>query len=371
MLSVAWKNLWQEKTRFFVSVGGVAASIFLVFLLLGILNGAIEGIVAYPKNMTADLFVMQEGTSNMHMASSNVPATAKSRIKNITGVKDTRGILYLGNTFKTPGGKRMFAYFVGVEPSDVDLAGPWRMAKGSRSPRRNEVIIDEITANKYFLTLGDTIELLDEDFKIIGVSKETFAMANILGFIEKAKLAKLSQKEGLESYIMVWLEPGADRDRIRQTILEKIDDVNVLTREELVASDKKMGRQMSIDLMMVIVGIALVISLLVVSLTIYMATLDRVREYGILKAVGAGNAAVYRVVIFQSFLSSVIGFLLAIPLAHIAFAVIRKTVPEATGFISFGDTFILFVLILLVSAGAAILPVRQISRIDPIIVFNQ
>jgi len=363
--------LWQEKTRFFVSVGGVTASVFLVFILLGILNGAIDGIVAYPQNMTADLFVMQEGTSNMHMASSNVPGTVKSRIKNIDGVKDSRGILYLGNTFKTPNGKRIFAYFVGMDSYDVEEVGPWSMSEGSIDPRQNEIIIDEITANKYFLTLGDTIELLDEDFKIIGISKETFAMANILGFMEKAKLAQLSEKKGLDSYVMVWLDSDADAEKVKQAIFDKVRDVNVLTREEIITSDKQMARQMSIDLMMVIVSIALVVSLLVVSLTIYTATIDRSREYGILKAVGASNAKVYQIVIFQSFLSSVSGFLLAIPITYIAFAIIKNTVPEATGFISMNDTVILFVLMIFVSIGAAILPVRQISRINPIIVFNE
>jgi putative ABC transport system permease protein len=127
---------------------------------------------------------------------------------------------------------------------------------------------------------------------------------------------------------------------------------------------------MSTDVITIMNLIGFLIGLAVMALTVYTSTLSRRREYGLLKALGARNADLYRTVLAQAILSVILGFLFGLILTLMLTIVIPI----------FGSNLVLEVsrisllkvgsVSLLIAAISAMIPIRQIARLDPAMVFR-
>jgi putative ABC transport system permease protein len=112
----------------------------------------------------------------------------------------------------------------------------------------------------------------------------------------------------------------------------------------------------------------LVVGVVVVAQTIYATTIDHLREYGTLKAMGASNSYIYRVIIKQALISAAIGYglgmavsVLVVRMSSSGGAAIRLTWEMAAG---------MLVLTFLMCAGASIVSINKVTRIDPAMVFK-
>jgi putative ABC transport system permease protein len=118
-------------------------------------------------------------------------------------------------------------------------------------------------------------------------------------------------------------------------------------------------------------AIGFAVGLAVIALTVYIATLSRKREYGLLKALGARSRVLYGVVLAQAGLSVALGFL-----AALTFTAVLAIVVPAMGLplsLSIEPAAVLNVaLVAAAIAGlSSLLPVRQVANIDPAIVFKK
>ena len=118
------------------------------------------------------------------------------------------------------------------------------------------------------------------------------------------------------------------------------------------------------------VEIGFVVGGAVVALTTYTATVERAREFGVLKAVGASAGFLYRIVVHQSLIVGVLGSLLGIAAAAAGARLIKREVPEFITVLRLTDVIGVFVVALLMAVAASFVPVQRINRIDPAVVFR-
>lgn len=352
-------------------MGTVAAVVFLVLTLQGILNGMIAGTTSYIDHLTADVVVMQEGVSNMHMASSLIPALMVSQISGMAEVEKAKGVLYMPGLIKLPSGKKVWGYFGGIEPGDTDV-GPWELPMGRNITRGSEVVIDRSILHLYRLKIGDEVEYLDKKLTIVGMAQDTGPLINPIIFIPKDKLASLTKTRGLVSYIFVWPEQGTNSQALISKITEKFgdDDVNVMLKSALSMSDHRMIRKMSADLVQMIVGITFLVGLVVVVLMLYTLTLSKIRDYGIIKAVGGSNFQLMLSALWQGLILSLAGLVIGIGLALGIFPLLESFSPGIGAFMTFSDIITALIAVIVIGAAAAVLPILKIRNIDPLLVFK-
>jgi putative ABC transport system permease protein len=113
-----------------------------------------------------------------------------------------------------------------------------------------------------------------------------------------------------------------------------------------------------------------VVGLSVAGLTIYTATVEKSREYGILKAEGFTIRFLYRVVIEQSLVTSALGFVLGVSLIIFIAAFAQGLVPQFVVFVRWQDIPGITGATLLMALIAAFIPVRRLAQIDPVTVFK-
>jgi hypothetical protein len=103
MLNWSLKTILAEPMRLIVSALAVAFSFILVIFFSAVFEGESDQMVAYLKKMEADVWVMQKGVSNMHMASSMVWDWKADKVAKVPGVLEVSAILYLNGPVKIGG----------------------------------------------------------------------------------------------------------------------------------------------------------------------------------------------------------------------------------------------------------------------------
>lgn len=175
---------------------------------------------------------------------------------------------------------------------------------------------------------------------------------------------------GLVNFLVLELEPGTSVESVAAAARAAIPRSDVHTGADFAAGFADLVSAGFLAAVGVLVGIGLVVGGAVVALTTYTATVERAREYGVLKAVGASPGFLYRVVLQQSVTVGILGSLLGTAAAIVATRVIESEVPEFITELRAADVLLVLAVALLMAALAAVVPVRRINRIDPGIVFR-
>ena len=369
MTRLAIRNLFQSKTRLVISVGGVALALLLILTLDAIFAGVERQVTAYIDQSGADVIVSQSGVRTMHMAASSLPAESVEEVESLPGVESVTPILYVTNVVSA-GEERNLAYIIGL-PRAAKAGGPWEVALGSKEPGPGEAIMDRGVAEKSGVGLKDTVEILGQKFEIVGLSRGTASFVNSVAFISMEDFARLRASPGVVSYLMVRLEDGQSPEAMAQRIERQLGNVTAQTRDEFTRQERKVIKDMSTDVIAIMNLVGLLIGLAVMALTVYTATLARRAEYGVLKALGARGSQLVHSVVAQALLSVALGFLLGLAFTVALGIVIPRVVPNLSLLVRWESLLKVGSASLLIAAVSAILPIRQIARLDPAMVFRR
>ena len=367
---VRWtiKNLIREPGSTVASVIGMALSLLLVMVVEGLFAGESDRIVAYLQRAGADIWVMQAGVSNMHMATSLIRGDIERTVAAVPGVSSATPILYESGILGA-GGRDWFSYIVGLQPN-AKRGGPWAMVVGRERPGVGETVIPDVVARKAEVRLGDAVTVLGHPLTVVGISAGTYSMANSITFVSSVDLAEWLSSGTATSYLLVSLAPGVSAVAMSDRLHRIIPDVNVLSREALVENDHGLAMEMGVEIIRVMTWVGALVAALVVGFTIYAATIRQGRELGIAKALGVSNGALYGGVLVQALVVSSLGCGVAIILAFILRPIVEHFVPEVALLYPWPG----FVRIVIATAAIAVVtsfvPARRLAGLDPAIAFR-
>jgi len=369
MTRLALRNLFQSRARLAISVGGVALALMLILALDAVVGWIEARVTAYIDTSGADVWVAQEGVRNMHMASSSFSSSLASGVARVDGVESVTPILYLTNVVEA-GPERALAYIIGL-PDRARAGAPSVIRSGRANPGRGGAVIDQGVAEASGIGLGDTVEILGEEFGVVGLSAGTASLTNSIAFISSTDFAGRLANSRVTSFLLVRLVPGASPEEVARRIETQVRGVTAQTREEFAAQERKVVRDMSTDLMAIMNLVGFLIGLAVMSLTVYTATLGRRAEFGVLKALGARNRDLYLTVGVQALVSVAMGLAVGL-IFTLALAEIMPRLSSNLGLLVRVEALAKAGVAALLFAGAsALLPIRQIRGLDPALVFRR
>ena len=368
MIRLAFRNLFQNKVRLVISVGGVALALLLILSLDAVFTGVERQITAYIERSGADIWVSQEDVLNMHMASSTLPDSVIRKVSNVRGVASVTPIMYLTNNV-IAGEERNLAYIIGL-PEKAELGAPWEISSGRSLPEKGEVIIDRNVAEKSGIGLGGNVEILGEEFEVIGLSEGTASLVNSVAFISIDDFEEMRGSYGTMSFLLVKVLQGESPEVVASLIQNRVRDVTAQSRNTFAAQERKVVKDMSTDVITIMNLIGFLIGLAVMALTVYTSTLSRRREYGMLKALGARNKDLYRTVLAQAILSVLLGFLFGLVLTLLLTALVPLAGANLLLEISLTSLLKVGSVSFIIAMISAIIPIRQIAGLDPAMVFR-
>jgi putative ABC transport system permease protein len=365
---IARRNLFESKARVFVSTGGVALAMLLVLALDGVFAGAMRGVTAYIDATPFDVIVSQEGVRNLHMTSSQFPLYEVDRLRSVPGVAEADPILFT-TAFLVTGDRRSLVYLIGYQPGK--LGGP---ASGGSAPETlgtGEIVIDAQIAGEMGLRVGDTVSVVGRDFTIAGFVSGTVSVTNSVAYIRFDDFQAAAGLVGTASFGLIRVRPGIDPASVEPRVQQRVSDLTVQTKAEFANSERRIISDMSTDILRVMSLVGFLIGLAVVGLTVYTSTLAKLKEYGVLKALGASGSRLFGIVLGQAVMSAALGLAVAVAaavgasaalsLAHAGLRIVIET--SSVGRVALASTAIA----LLASAA----PIVRVWRIEPADVFRR
>ena len=368
MIRLAFRNLFQNKTRLVISVGGVALALLLMLSLDAIFTGVERQVTAYIEHSGADVWVSQADVRNMHMASSSLPDSIARKVEYVPGVDSVTPILYLTNNVVS-GEERSLAYIIGL-PENAEFGGPWSISSGQGLPGEGETILDRNIAEKSGIGLGDEVEILGREFEVTGLSEGTSSPVNSVAFISKDDFEEMRGSYDNFSFLLVKVRNGESPAAVAARIQAQVRDVTAQTREDFATQERQVVKDMSTDVITIMNMIGFLIGLAVMALTVYTSTLSRRPEYGMLKALGARNTDLYLTVLTQAMLSVILGFLFGLIITLLLTVVVPIVGSNLALEVSRSSILRVGSVSLVIAAISAMIPIRQIAGLDPAMVFR-
>ena len=229
-IPLARKNLFQDRRRALLAVGGVAASLVLVLILDGVFAGAMQQVNAYMRNSPADVFVAQRDVRTMHMTQSALPPATVDAVAAVDGVAWAEGLRYTTSILEAPDGGQLTTYVLGYD-TNTGRGGPRSLAAG-RAPGPGEALVDDTAANELGIEVGDTVSILGspEPMLVSGLSTDGTNIVNTTVYVRTQDFAAL--RGDTVAYVLAGAQPGVNADTLAQRIAEALPDTTVQTRAE-------------------------------------------------------------------------------------------------------------------------------------------
>jgi putative ABC transport system permease protein len=368
-LLLARRNLSQNRVRLTASIGGVALALSLVLALDAIFAGVSNQLTAYIDRAGADVWVSQAGVRNLHMVASFVPASVTAEVQAVDGVADVTPILEATDSIAA-GEERAVVYVVGL-PTGATMGGPWDVVEGSSEVHPGEVVVDQGFARRADVRIGDSVTILGGEARIIGLSEGTASLVNAVAFVSIDDFRAARGGASIASFVLVRTSPGANPDVVATAIERDVPGVTAQSRTAFADQERQLVMDMSADVISIMNAVGFIVGLMVVALTIYVATLSRRREFGALKAIGAPNRFLYRVVLTQAVLSVLIGFAVGVALTSVLGFVVPRTGLDLELSITVASLAKVGAVAAVIAGCAAVLPIRDIAGLDPAVVFRR
>jgi putative ABC transport system permease protein len=321
MDNLVLSNISHRPARTLVSVLGVGVGVLLIVFTVGLAHGILRERGRREADVGAQLMIRASGTTGL--SGSQPFALPVSRADEIARVEGVRVAVPVGQN--TVGSDTGFGLRVldGVPFEQYSRLAGTRIVEG-RAPADSgdEAIVDSVWKEQRKAKLGDPLKLYDRDFRIVGVYEPPG------GGRIKIPLKTMQEQVGVGdncTAVFVACDDPSQQDAVAARIHERFpDDQIIFTRDlpELYAS----GVPALNVFINVVVGVAAVISMLVILLAMYTTVTERTRQIGVLKALGMSNASIAWVIEQEALVVSVLGVLVGVLLTLAArFFVTRMT----------------------------------------------
>jgi putative ABC transport system permease protein len=300
-------------------VAGIALGVSLVMLFTGLARGMSNDLQRRASNVRAELIFMRPGAVQLTSTTANLDTRYVDRLKAIEGVEEALPLIRY--FFQGSGG-------VGLEQIDgVDWDGYARMngisivsGRGPQGP--NEVVIDETKARNNHYRVGDAIKPFGtDDYRIVGIySPESGARVKM----SLEAMQQALEAPGKATLVFVKLRDPNRLEEVAARIDRELPGNTIQPTRDVFTSFEKSIPYLGVFLR-VLVGLAAVVSALVVMLAMYTTITERTREIGILKAMGASRGYIVGIIEKEAILISVIGLIAGFIVSMVAGYLIHKT----------------------------------------------
>ncbi len=375
MITLAWKNLFHDRVRLVVTLVGIIFALVLILVQFGLFLGFMETSANIVERSGADLWITAPQIPYVNGGSPLAEAN-RWKVLSIPEVERVDRYILAWVPWKLPSGAIENVQVVGFNLQS-GIGGPWNVVAGSVDALHGEdtVLVDELYKPLLGVTrIGQTVEISNRRARIVGFTRgiRSFTTAPFVftSFKNAQNYAGGVLKENQSIYLLVRARAGVSAERLRAAVKSKVPELDVLTNAEMHHKTQfhwvfNTGAGIT-TLMGAVLG--LLVGIVVVAQTIYAATVDHIREFGTLKAMGAANSKIYEVILAQAAMSGTMGYAAAVVIAF--FAARASQAGNAPVLLPVEVAAGTLLLALAMCMGASVISIRKATKIDPAMVFR-
>jgi putative ABC transport system permease protein len=313
---LVFENLKHRPVRTLLGVVAISIQVTMVLTLVGLSEGMLSEQATRARGVGADILIRPPGSAIIASGGQMLAKIVPAVIEKEPHVTVASGTLIFGTD--------IFNYITGVDLATFDrLNGGFRFVKGGPFQRPDDVMIDELYARQHKLQVGDTTNIINHAWRVSGIY-ESGMLARVV--VPVATLQELTGNTGKISTVYVKVDNAASVGTVISELTEKLQASKVYSMEDYTSLFSPANIPMLTEFIWVVVGVGVLVGFLVVFLSMYTAVLERTREIGVLKALGASPAYILNILLRETAILAVAGSILGILLSYVTHYVIHDLV---------------------------------------------
>ena len=372
MLKTAIRFILFDKPKSIGALAGTIISVFLIGQQCGIFIFLINAMSSLVHNNDNYVWVVDSKTTNIN-ALAKIDQRVGYQLQSIDGVEAVYPLVVTPGAAKFSNGKAAGITLIGVQVPNY-AGGPWRMSNGSKSA----MIAQEAVITDYFdrgtfggLAPGEYFEINNKKVFNAAQTKGVRSFGGVYTFttIERARfLGGFPQDKS--SAFLVKVKSRQQERQVIAKINKTIANVTAWNAQDLATATiytvlRTSGIAISFGTLIIF---ALIVGFVIIGLTLYSAAIDRIKDYGTLKAIGASNAYVRNLIITQALIIGVIGFAIGTVLVE----GFRNGIANAGTYFNYPLwlRFAFFAVTLFIALFGSRFAIKRIVNLEPAAVFR-
>ncbi len=373
MIKTALKFIIYDKAKSFGALFGVIISIFLVGQQSGIFIFLTNAMCALAKNNPQYIWVVDNTTTNVN-ALALLDVRIGNELSSIRGVKNVHPIVIAAGSAKFADGTTAGISLIGTQ-APTFAGGPWNLFAGNKKDLLQEGAVSTDFFDKKALGGAELGTYFEINGKKVFVAVQTKGVRAFGGGVytfttlERARfLSNVSPYKA--SAFLIEKSNDISEEQLIAQINKNINGVRAWKANELATSSiitvlKSSGIAFSFGTLIIF---ALIVGFVIIGLTLYSAAIDRIKDYGTLKAIGANNNYIRKLILTQSLIISAVGFVLAMGLIE----GFRNGIANAGTLFNY-PWYIrvsFLVVTIIIAITGSLFAIRRITKLEPAQVFR-
>jgi putative ABC transport system permease protein len=300
MFEMISRNILHRPIRTFITVIAVAVEVIMVLTVVGLTHGLVTDTAKRVEGIGADVMV-QPPSASVFMAFSGAPMPISLGDK----LQELKYVHYVAPVLLQFSSSGRLDIVYGIDPASFALvSGGFVFHEGHDLQNPNDILVDDWYAKAKNLHAGDSMSILEHQFHVAGIVEHGKG-ARL--FVQLRTLQELSGAQDKASVFFIKCERPDDASTVTEEIQQILPRYEVRSLKDymsLMTSSNLPGLQTFINVM---IGLAVCIGFMVIFLSMYTTILERTREIGVLKSLGASKTYIVRVVLGETTLLCAVG----------------------------------------------------------------
>jgi putative ABC transport system permease protein len=354
-------NLVHRPIRSLISILAIALEVTLILLIVGLSLGILNDSKARQAGMGADVVVMPPGSTVIAgVSGAPLPIKIADILAKLPHVASVAPVVM---QFSTAGTLELI-YGIDLK-SFEELGGPFHYLSGGPFQGPNDVLVDDVFAKSKQVKVGDTIELLNNSFRIAGIVEHGRGARK---FLPMGTLQSLMGAQGKVSGFYLKLDDPNNAPAVVDEIkaVPGMQSYNIRSMREYLSLMTPTSYPYLGSFIDVVIGVSVTIGLIVIFQAMYTSVMERTREIGILKSMGASKFYIVNVILRETALLAIAGIVLGIVFSLLAEKGIIYRMPLIRVEVTVGWILRATVIALVGALAGAVYPALKAAQKDPI-----
>jgi putative ABC transport system permease protein len=304
-------NLVHRPMRSIISAAAIAIEVMMIIAVAAIFLGQLDGQKIRTNGIGADMIVRPPNSSFINaVGGAPVPA------RNVEAIRRLPHVAVASPVIQNMSMAGALEIIYGIDYESYNALRPFTFVAGGPFQGPDDAIIDDVfaqTGKGYHV--GDTVKIHDHNFRISGIVENGKGGRKMVPI---ETLGSLIGSDGKASLFFIKTDNESNQETVRSEISQThgLENYQVQTMHEwlsLMTPDHIPGFDIALN---VVTVIATLVGFLVIFLSMYTAILERTREIGILKSMGASKTTIVSMVLRESILMAIVGVALGIGLIY-------------------------------------------------------
>ena len=315
-------NLLHRPIRSLISVMAIGLEVTLILLIVGLSLGMLNDAQQRQAGIGADVIVQPPGSSFLSgITGAPVSVKVADLLRKLPHVKIVTPVIMQLST----AGAVEVIYGIDLK-SFEQLSGPFQFISGGPFQNPYDVIVDDFFAMTNKVKVGDTVQMFNHAFRVCGVVEHGKGARK---FLQMSTLQDLIGAQGKASAFYVKLDSPDNANAVVNEIraVPGLTTYAVRSMRDYISMMTPANLPGLSTFLDVVIGVAVTIGFIVIFQAMYAAVMERTREIGILKSLGASKLYIVDAVLRETFLLAVLGIVVGIIISYVARSGIRERFP--------------------------------------------